>query len=337
MEYLDFRIFCGCKHLGSRRRLQLIARQIVFGTIVTRGPQSPLASNAMKELDDAYILFSKASAHSRRAAKALVSIRSFYDWYTLMETIPQPILTKLRDKARASHAAAQNEGPSQQLGQQWGVKVEQDDDELEIFAGRTRFVSAKRPTGLVVGYSEASSSNPYLAVGSTEQPSGQMYRPGPATDWVHTASDRGGRFAMHHPDNSTAPSGSTNVSSQLWRQAQSADYPYAPPHHVSHPAASHAHPAHHAPAPVAGPSTYWAPASDTSPQYSQPPLPAHSQSHAYQYNPSSAATYHGQPSQPVPTELAGLGLASRDSRLDERWTSFMRDSGYFDGVGYRTQ
>jgi hypothetical protein len=56
--------------------MELIARQIVFGTIVTRGPQSPLAANAMKELDDACILFSKASAHSRRAAKALVSIRS---------------------------------------------------------------------------------------------------------------------------------------------------------------------------------------------------------------------------------------------------------------------
>lgn len=291
---------------------------IVFGTIVTRGPQSPLAANAMKELDDACILFSKASAHSRRAAKAL------------------PILNKLREKAHVSLAAAQNERPSQQLGQQWGVKVEpDDDDELDIFAGRTRFISAKRPTSFNVGYADPSSSNTYLAVGSTEQPAAQIYRPGPAADWVHPASDRGGRFDMHHPDNAAATSASTNVSTQLWRQPQGADYSYAPPHHVSHPGASHAH---HAPAPVVGPSTYWAPASDTSPQYSQPPLSApHSQPHAYQYNSSSAAPYHGQPSQPVPTELAGLGLASRDSRLDERWTSFMRDSGYFDGVGYRTQ
>jgi hypothetical protein len=292
----------------------------------------------MKELDDACLLFSRAGAHSRRAAKALVSICSFYDWYTIMETIPQPILNKLREKAHVSLAAAQNEQPSKQLGQQWGVKVEQDDDELEIFAGRTRFVSAKRPTVLPVGYPEGSSNNTYLAVGSTEQQTRQIYRPVPAADWVHPASDRGGRFDIHHSDNSTAPSASTNVSTQLWRQTQSADYPYAPPHHVSHPAASHAHPAHHAPAPVAGPSTYWAPASETSQQYSQPPLTApHSHSHAYQYSSSSAAPYHGQQSQPVPTELAGLGLVSRDSRLDERWTSFMRDSGYFDGVGYRTQ
>jgi hypothetical protein len=47
--------------------------QVVFGTIVTRGPRSPLASNAMVELDQACLLFSKAAAHSHRAAKALVS------------------------------------------------------------------------------------------------------------------------------------------------------------------------------------------------------------------------------------------------------------------------
>jgi hypothetical protein len=50
--------------------------QVVFGTIVTRGPRSPLASNAMSELDQACLLFSKAAKHSHRAAKALVSNRS---------------------------------------------------------------------------------------------------------------------------------------------------------------------------------------------------------------------------------------------------------------------
>lgn len=39
---------------------------------MTRGPQSPLASNAIKELDAACVLFTKAASHSRRAAKALV-------------------------------------------------------------------------------------------------------------------------------------------------------------------------------------------------------------------------------------------------------------------------
>lgn len=289
---------------------------IVFGTIITRGPQSPLASNAMKELDGACLLFQRAASHSKRAAQAL------------------PILTKLCEKAHLALAAAQNERSSQQLGQQWSVKVEQDDDELEIFAGRTRFVSAKRPTSLPADYLEASSnSNTYLPTSSTEQQTTQMYRPEPAVDW---ASDRGGRFDMLHPSNVTVPSASTNLSTQLWRQSQSSDYPYAPPHHVSHSAASHVHPVQHALAPISGSSTYWPPASETSQQYSQPPLAA-PQSHAYQYNPSSAGPYQGQQSRPLPTELTGLGLVSQDSRLDERWTSFMRDSGYFDGVGFRSQ
>ena len=50
----------------------MIWPQIVFGTIVTRGPRSPLASNAIKELDEACVLFTKAAGRSRRAAKALV-------------------------------------------------------------------------------------------------------------------------------------------------------------------------------------------------------------------------------------------------------------------------
>ena len=52
--------------------------QVVFGTIVTRGPRSALASNAMSELDQACLLFSKAAVHSLRAAKALVSISLFH-------------------------------------------------------------------------------------------------------------------------------------------------------------------------------------------------------------------------------------------------------------------
>jgi hypothetical protein len=41
---------------------------------------------------------------------------------------------------------------------------------------------------------------------------------------------------------------------------------------------------------------------------------------------------NGSPPQHVHSpELADLGLSARDSRLDERWTSFMRESGLLDG------
>ena len=47
--------------------------QVVFATVVTRGPRSAMAPQALTQLDQAYELFTQASKHSRRAAKALVS------------------------------------------------------------------------------------------------------------------------------------------------------------------------------------------------------------------------------------------------------------------------
>ncbi|KAI6149927.1 fungal-specific transcription factor domain-containing protein [Pisolithus tinctorius] len=100
---------------------------IVFGTVVTRGPRSPMASDAMKELRDACILFSKASSHSRRAQKAL------------------PIVTKLTEKAHNALLHARSDMPNE-LGQQWGITKNKGDDELAIFAGRMKFVSIRRQT-----------------------------------------------------------------------------------------------------------------------------------------------------------------------------------------------
>ncbi len=47
---------------------------VVFGTVVTRGPRSPLASSAMAELEAACVLFTRASVYSKRATKALVGV-----------------------------------------------------------------------------------------------------------------------------------------------------------------------------------------------------------------------------------------------------------------------
>ena len=80
LVYVDFRVLCCCglfppPPLFRCEIILLTFRwQVVFGTIVTRGPRSALASNAMSELDQACLLFSKAAVHSRRAAKALVSV-----------------------------------------------------------------------------------------------------------------------------------------------------------------------------------------------------------------------------------------------------------------------
>lgn len=61
-----------------------------------------------------------------------------------------------------------------------------------------------------------------------------------------------------------------------------------------------------------------------------------SQNGSYQMYDGTAPMYHSQTQQqpqpqqsgaPPNMDLADLGLASRDSRLDERWSSFMADSG----------
>ncbi|KAI6018882.1 hypothetical protein EDC04DRAFT_2941588 [Pisolithus marmoratus] len=91
----------------------------LLGTIVTRGPRSPMASSAMKELHDAGLLFSKASSRSRRAQKAL------------------PIITELREKAHHALRYAQSRMP-RELSQQCGVGENEGDDDVDIFAGRMK-------------------------------------------------------------------------------------------------------------------------------------------------------------------------------------------------------
>ncbi|KAG7093648.1 hypothetical protein E1B28_007310 [Marasmius oreades] len=102
---------------------------VVFGTVVTRGPRSPLAQSAMIELDQACILFSKAAAYSLRASRAL------------------PILTKLREKAQCALVSVRNETSpmsGENGGLLWNIKNEDSADELSIFAGHTRLISARQ-------------------------------------------------------------------------------------------------------------------------------------------------------------------------------------------------
>ncbi|EGN96940.1 hypothetical protein SERLA73DRAFT_75787 [Serpula lacrymans var. lacrymans S7.3] len=333
---------------------------IVFGTIVTRGPRSPLASNAMTELDNACILFSKAAAHSPRAARAL------------------PILTKLSEKAHHALSNVQSGQSSASQGQFWSLKEEEGDDELAIFSGRTRFVSAKR----------AAPQTPSEPVDQPVQMSDPPYAPPPPPPPSHSAEPT--PPVSYYPERaSTTPSMRNWMQEQPSHYAQRREYvpnpettvpshvappyqttrlcyyphtpqnhqPQAPqpqPQHHRHQPHSHSQPQqaqhpHHqreqGPS-VSGPSDFtWRSQANIPQQYNDSAFPV-SQPHGatYQqqqqqqqhYDSSSSTAFNAQHVKPPP-ELTELGLVSQDSRLDERWASFMQDSGYLDGFSYRTR
>ncbi|KAF7966860.1 hypothetical protein HWV62_36691 [Athelia sp. TMB] len=293
---------------------------VVFGTIVTRGPKSPLAANAMVELEAACALFTKASAHSRRAAKAL------------------PIVTRLAEKAQAALKEAQQEGSSAHSlhGSQWKIKAEDPEDELAIFSGRTRFVSTRR------GDSSLTSTPP------PQLPSPSSH--GHATPDIQLPiAPAVQSYHNHQPIEAPALSASTSFYSD-----SDLPSPLAGPnawtphsaHHAQHypilPPSSHRdryQERYSQSYPVTPPSTlsqnvdyrqwqqqqYFVPLSQQ--QYSSADYSIPSPTH---HLPSQSQSRNDGYSHP-PGYLTNLGLAGRDSRLDERWGSFMQDSGLLDG------
>ncbi|KAL0954257.1 hypothetical protein HGRIS_005385 [Hohenbuehelia grisea] len=353
---------------------------VVFGTVVTRGPRSPLATSAMGELDQACILFSKAAVHSKRARKAL------------------PILTKLSEKARYALASAQTDSSANPNdgGLLWNIKQEEPgDDELDIFAGRTRFVSGKRPSAT----SSSSSSSPPMAYDATGQTiyahDPHQHVPNPQSQaqvQVHisqqhavpsqvplivTPSQYEAQAAMDSWSSAETPRQNQYMHAASAAHQRSsvpaAPYPPVPCYPNQHqyagsadfswPSAPDRHPHQHsqqqqisyAPRHPSMPSHHYnlnnyPPAPQTQPlpsitsHSSHPSLhhpSRHQQHHHSQMSLPQQQMYATTPAfrdaimQPANAELAELGLAARDSRLDARWSSFMEDSGLLDDVNFR--
>ncbi|KAF9266909.1 hypothetical protein L218DRAFT_956006 [Marasmius fiardii PR-910] len=399
---------------------------VVFGTVVTRGPRSPLAQSAMIELDQACVLFSKAAAYSLRACRAL------------------PILTKLREKAQCALVSVRNETSplsGENGGLLWNISNEDTADELSIFAGYTRLISARQ---------KATSKESSPAVDSPpvemSQPPGQIrieplhanIRDTPPSvqvqgrspyaedvpmdmDQYNPSLPRSATYSVprsrqpypppeqapirlsqvtnlgSYPDHRTSPSSAIPPMNGGWREDEGAhlhqleygiqrtnssqrytepttiSIPPAtpPPQPEPEPSPTRRAPQTHQAVPLAysydrnrsTPSnTYswssqeqqpYTPPSDSSPIRLSHPHPQFMHDHIYRPSQEIYASsgpemgsYHGyhpqsHTSQHVPHQagsgpgnaaLAGLGLASRDSRLDERWSSFMQDSGLLDDV-----
>ena len=366
------------------------AQKVVLGTVVTRGPRSPLAQSAMAELDQACILFTKASECSIRAAKALVGPSSLPRGRLAHKL--QPILIRLSEKARYALASAQsNPAPTSgdKGGLLWNIKQEDTEDELAILSGRTRFVSSRKggdstmstpphsvrfessPPPLYPSQNRSSPSSDIRQEPDHHQPS-SMFSSGYARmmpiDEIPTSvmSDGWSTAGPSRAPEQYVPANSLNFgyeqrkgnsqtipSAYEWRNTgdRNAQLPQNEVYQQQHSITST--PAQHTPSqqrqyevpsqaghipPHYPPYTSQSQLPPQHPVHTQHYLdpsraPIQSSAHFEHYPIYGAAGYQGlnqntnQPPSPNVMALADLGLASRDSRLDERWGSFMADSG----------
>ncbi|KAJ7848323.1 fungal-specific transcription factor domain-containing protein [Mycena leptocephala] len=309
---------------------------VVFGTVVTRGPRSPLAVAAMAEFKQACVLFSKAAVYSRRATKAL------------------PILTKLAEKARHALAVAQSD-PGDNAGLLWSMTGEPD-DELSIFAGHTRFVSgqvqrsgqgpadvafppqqqqtrARQQFHHAPGQSsmqggEDMQYGSYDVSPQRQYPAQYPAPPQQASQWQHSmpSSSSFHGHAMPPPQlERLTPTVNVNVNLNWDGRNDSHDYPQLAQDNVhwSPPSVMDEHMQHFYVPDSAGvnpalPPLPTAPYAWPVDSYLEEHPQQHSQRHHQAHN----------------DELAQLGLAARDSHLDERWSTFLVDLGLLDGIDF---
>ncbi|KAF9445242.1 hypothetical protein P691DRAFT_795733 [Macrolepiota fuliginosa MF-IS2] len=379
---------------------------VIFGTVVTRGPRSPLAQSAMAELEQALVLFTKASQYNVRALKSL------------------PILSKLAEKARYAleNIKATSAGDDWKLGAQIEKREGEEHDELAIFAGHTRFVSSMKGgsnTGSEQG-SDAHKSRSASAeapvpppvpapVPPPSQPQPQtpqqiMYTwpPPHQYDFGYVPSERTMQQQQRPEEPSPVSSSSSQQGFNRWAGDSIVLHPPVPQvpqptplHHHPHPSLhvhGHGHYAQHRipedrlqsglielhppyysaptssvsthdmnhthtpppPPPQLGHSRSYSSASsaqnitstarataaaaaytlDTYPRYAPPLGPPPQAHHQHSQTHVQPLQHPHHPHHGGTAELADLGLSSRDSRLDERWSEFMADSGLLEGINF---
>ncbi|KAI1790217.1 fungal-specific transcription factor domain-containing protein [Ganoderma leucocontextum] len=330
---------------------------VVFATVVTRGPRSAMAPQALTQLDQAYELFTQASKHSRRAAKAL-SIGPWHCVVSAIHPIMQPILQRLREKAHCAFTAAQNEptGNAMYEGALWNIKTEKDEDELDIFAGRTSVVGSKRPSpspstrlpplqqngdGLPLITPPSTIPIAPIAGGSNGVPLTDVWpavHPQPSTSGPGHSHMGPGHYSSQSSQQ-TLPA--LHTPQQPYRLSFSQPAQPPPPQSQSSyqwvPGHSHSH----STSALNPPSQSYGPGSQMSssqhgahfgpqPSFGNADILQRYAGSGYQQPQPQQQQQPGGQHQPYapPSELVNLGLASRHGRLDERWTSFMHENGF---------
>ncbi|KAJ7760160.1 fungal-specific transcription factor domain-containing protein [Mycena olivaceomarginata] len=315
---------------------------VVFGTVVMRGPRSPLAAAAMAELEQACDLFSEAAMYSRRATKAL------------------PILKKLSQKARLALAAAQNDSSGGDISWLGGlpvkVKKEEPDDELSIFAKHTRFGSGRIQRGQESSLTVSAQQPPRQHHQQQQQrPHGQMLQEPPLPrqrqDSMPSSS------SLPALDEMGLPTITANVNVNMpWDSQESpqAAHDYSLPLSVMDEHIQHAHQQQfytpdrsRMPGSVSPPpSMLYAWPVDSSGVEAEPqPQNSYNQQQQQRRRRRQYVHYQGiyahssqiaAAFQADNTEPAQFGRAARnsESHLDEMWGKFMEDSGLLEGIDF---
>lgn len=281
----------------------------------------------------------------------------------------QPILLRLRDKAHCAFKSAQNDPAGNTIydGALW-MKTEGDEDELDIFAGRTTIVASKRPSPSPAHLSAEPLPQHTDRFSLITPPTTIPIAPIPDTNGNGVALTDAWPVSASSAPHAHTPSPFSSQSSQSAHQSMHShpqqQHPYRlsfsqpPPPPQPQPGLSNYQPqpqwvGQHSPTSLTPPAAPYGTGLSTHPYgggtsfqgedllqryasasaYQQPH--SHSQHvHPQQQHPHSQhARAHPGP-QPTsqhyapPPELVNLGLASRHGRLDERWTSFMHENGF---------
>ncbi|TFK48379.1 hypothetical protein OE88DRAFT_1704162 [Heliocybe sulcata] len=284
---------------------------VVFGAVVIKGPHSALAQAAMEELEQAYVLLTKAAPINRRAAEAL------------------PILVRLRKKAREAYNTVDKEGPEAISG------PSQDDteDELSIFAGRASRVVSRRRSRSLRGLEKARSSACTTPATSGSYASSAHLTPdrpgnspaGPSEDmaghdWAYNYYDA---YDGHYLPPPQQPS---SFNQPHYGEPSNA-FPWVGPHNQG--SYQSLQMGHVAPLDIsfaqAGPSTAG---------YGQQPAFPSSAGFA----PQTPVFYPGPTADPranfAQPESAEQSAQDRGARMDQRWTSFVKDNGLLGEIGF---
>lgn len=315
----------------------------------------------------------------------------------------------MKEKAQFALNASKSDGSHQgaAYGAQWKVDPADDADELEIFAGKTRLVEAKRlspspsvqsvpsggsdlpplrlqqhpreslspyeqdyksmiapPTVPPIPQAPASASGSAMPSPASWYPQSHGYNPGassythqhpsPTSPYGYDEAQGQGQTQLGYSPAQEQRASASGYSAQQWQAMRG----HAPPPHLQvpqHASASHHHSQqqhsqqqhmHAIPGqqqqqqamhlPSSHPHSQHSQHSPVSPQQLEYPTsaqyrPPQQQQQQYPVDPSFQGMQQGYM---PPPEMVALGLASRESRLDQRWASFIHESGYLDGINF---